>query len=208
MSDIDGQSMGAEGAEESQGVTDPAPAPEPEISNKVAKSLPWVKELMSKAAELDQLKTQQAEAAARAEREKAEAEGRYNDALEMEKKAREADAAKYAAEVKALKLETEFTRQGLVDPRAIRLFESEYDPGTMDASEFVATIKADGRNSMYFVDPNQRKPRTPPHAANGQPDTFDPERDLDSWLSSSDEKKRARAIAHNREKYDRQLRKK
>lgn len=207
MSGIHTSDQGAEGAETTEGVADATPAAEPEISNHDAKQLPWVRELMAKSAELDRLKKDQADAAARAEQERAEAEGRYNDALEMEKQARADEAARYEAELRKIKLETEFVKAGLIDPRAVRLFESDYDPDQMDATEFVSAIKADATNAMYFADPNQRNLHAPPKQVSGPPDTFDAERDLDSWLRSKDPKKRDRAIAYNRERYERQLRK-
>lgn len=205
MSDIQEQTEGATGATESEGVQDPTPAEEPGISNSEAKKLPWVRELMSAKAELDQFKKSQADAEARAEREKAEAEGRYQEALEMETKARQDAEASYKAELKKLRLETEFTKAGLVDPRAVKLFETEFDSESMDAAEFVASIKADEANQLYFVDPSRRVQQKPPAPNAGPPDDFDPERDLVKWLNSSDGKKRARAIEYNRQKYERQL---
>lgn len=205
MPDILEQTPGAEGANDQQGASSPEPAEPAKSPNAAAKELPWVQELMKKAAELDSFKKQQADATSRAEREKAEAEGRYQDALALETKQREELETKYQSELRRLKLETEFTRAGLKDPRAIQLFEAGFDPDQMEASEFVAQVKADERNSMYFGD--HRTVQKPPPPANGSPDPFDPERDLDKWLRSPDEKKRERAIAYNREKYERKLKK-
>lgn len=199
--------QGVEGTGQTEGVTDPTPAAEPGISNSEAKKLPWVQELMKSKAELEQLRKAQADEAARAEQAAAEAEGNYTKALEMEKKARQEAEQAYKRELTQLKLETEFTRAGLVDPRAVRLFEDGFDPETMNAAEYVASIKADETNQLYFSDPSRRQRQAPPAVTSGPPDDFDPERDLESWLRSSDLKKRARAIEHNRQVYERKLRK-
>lgn len=193
---------GATGAEDTQGVADSAPAVEPEISNAEAKKLPWVRDLMQAASELDTLKKSQAEEAARAEQAALEAKGDYEQALEMERKARQDAEANYKSELTRLQLETEFVKAGIVDPRAVKLFETDFDPETVNAAEYVASVKADEGNQLYFTDPSRRTVQKPPAAPGGQPDNFDPERDLETWLRSPDEKKRARAIAHNRAKYE------
>lgn len=206
MSDIN-PDPSAEGTESTPGVTDPTPAVEPGITNAEAKKLAWVQELMKSKAELEQIKKTQADEAARAEQAAAEAAQDYEKALGLEKQAREAAEAGYRKELTKMKLETEFAKAGLVDPRAVQLFEGDFDPEQMNAAEYVASVKADETNSLYFADPNRRQKQTPPAPAGGPPDDFDPERDLDSWIRSSDPKKRKRAIQHNREKYERQFKK-
>lgn len=205
MSDDIIQEQGAVGTEESTGVADPSPAVEPELTNAELKKHPWVEKLKQESAELRQLKSQMAEEAARAEQAAAEARGEYDKALEMEKAARKEAETTYQQQLTALKLETEFTKAGLLDSRAVQLFEGGFDPETMSAADYVASVKADSVNSLYFGDPNRRTKQTPPTPAGGHPDDFDPERDLDSWLRSSDDKKRARAIEHNRKAYERKL---
>ena len=196
---------GAEGATESQGAEGAAPAPEPGISNAEAKKLPWVQDLMKSQARLNQLEKDQADEAARAEQAAAEAKGEYEKALEMEKTARKDEALAYQKKLTKIKLETEFVKAGLVDLRVVQLFEGDFDSETQSAADYVALVKADEANQLYFADPSRRPKQTPPASLGGPPDDFEPERDLESWIRSSDEKKRARAIEYNRQKYERQF---
>lgn len=206
MSDTE-QTPGAEGAEKpqgAQGTAPPAAAPA-ELTNAELKAHPWVSKLKQDSAELHQLKQSMADAESRAEREKAEAAEDWKKALDLEKTAREDVESRYQKELKQIRLDAEFTKAGLVDPRAIQLFEADFDPDKQSASEFVASIKAGEHNAMYFDQGRQKQ--TPPRVTNGPPDTFEPERDLDKWLRSTDPLKRERAIAYNRKMYERSLNK-
>ena len=110
----------------------------------------------------------------------------------------------YETEVKNLKLRAAFAQAGIVDPRAVAIFADGYDP-EKDVDEYVAAVKADAKNAVFF-DQKRTALKAPRSTGTTPPDEFDPERDLQSWLKSKDPKKRARAIQHNREKYERQFR--
>jgi hypothetical protein len=188
--------QGAHGADDTGAKGTEQSAVEPNKSiNSQAKELPWVKELMQSKAELDKLKSAQAEKEQAAEREKAEAEGNYQKALEMEQRKYEDLHGKYQSETRRMALEMEFTRAGLVDSRAVKLFETDYNPDEESAAEFVAKIKSDEKNALYFS--TQRAPKDPPPASGiGQGSTVDP-----SWINSDDPKKREAAIAANRKAF-------
>jgi hypothetical protein len=150
---------------------------------------------MKAKAELDKLRNAQAEKEQAAEREKAEAEGNYKKALEVEQKKYEELHGKYQSETRRMALEMEFTRAGLVDNRVVMLFESDYNPDEESAAEFVARIKGDEKNSLYFSKPRAAKD-PPPASGIGQGSTIDP-----SWINSDDPKKREAAIAANRKAF-------
>lgn len=196
--EINQDAAGVEINQDAAGVETPAVG---KSINAAAKDLPWVQELIKSKSELDRLRQAQADAQSQAEREKAEAEGRYTEALEMEKRRNEELSTKYQTEVRRLKLEKEFAQAGIRDLRAVALFESDYNPESESAAEFVARTKAEEGNQLYF-DSKQRAPQSPPApAGGGSPDNFDPDRDLDKWLKSTDPDKRKRAVAYKRESY-------
>ena len=203
-------------SDENLGVEDPKPtgaegAPEPQNQdsgkslNSQAKDLPWVQDLMRKAAEHDRMVAEQKQAAAEAERKQLESQGEYEKALAAEQEKYNTTVAQHTTEVKLLKLDAAFAHAGLSDPRLVALFADGYDLET-DVSEYVASVKADPKNAGYF-----QKTRTPlggnppPPNPDGDTEDFVPERDLESWRKSKNQKKRARAIAYSREKYERQL---
>ena len=178
-----------------------APVKEPDEGSSInskAKELPWVRELMKSKAELDRLKSAQAEATSKAEREKAESEGRYKDALAMEQKKAADIEVKYRAETKSLALKTELVTAGF-RPQAVRLFLDDFNPDETSAEEFAAKLKADEKNAWLLVDAQtqQRSPKDPPPAAGiGKGQTVDP-----SWIHSPDPEKRKAAIEHNRKTF-------
>jgi hypothetical protein len=191
--------QGAKGAEgEGASGTPPEPKPEPtedpKSINSQAKKLPWVLDLEKKAAELARIKQEQADAQAKAEQEKAVAEGNFQKALEMEQKKYEDLNSKYQNDTRRLQLEMEFTRADIVDVRAVQLFMNDYNSEKESAAEFVSRIKADEKNAPYFSNPKKRTPGDPPPAAGiGSGEPFDP-----SWIKSDDPKKREAAIKRNR----------
>jgi len=187
--------LGAEGTDATPDVQDVEAVVEPKDES-------WIKELIAAKAELDKIKSDQAEREAQAERDKAEQEGRLDEALALEKSRYEELKKKYQADTTRLQLNAAFATADIADLRAIKLFEDEFNPETEDAAAFVARIKADPANALYFRDPKSRPIQTPPmSAARGTIDPFVPERDSETWLKSSDPKKRERAIAHHREVY-------
>lgn len=197
-------------SDQNPGVEDPNPAgapgvgenpsPEPEKSlNSQAKDLPWVQELMQQSAELKRIKESRADAATEAERKQAEDRAEYDKALALEQEKNE----QLKTQQKRLTLDAAFAHAGISDPRLVNLFVDGYDPET-PVNEYVDAVKKDLANAAFFS--KQRTALTPPPPPGGSPpDDFEPERDLQSWLKSKDPKKRERAVAHNREKYARQL---
>lgn len=202
------QNTGAEGATDvgATGATEPKPerGDSGESLNSRAKELPWVQDLMRASAELKRIKEEQEKAAAEAERKRAESQGEYEKALALEQEEKAKIKAQYEIEVKNLKLRAAFAQAGIVDPRAVTIFADGYDPET-DIDEYVVAVKADAKNAVFF-DTKRTALKAPRSTGTTPPDEFDPERDLQSWLKSRDPKKRARAIQHNREKYERQFR--
>lgn len=189
--------VGTTGEGATEGTNAQAKDPDDVSINSKAKELPWVRDLMKSKAELDRLKSAQAEATSKAEREKAESEGRYKDALAMEQKKAAELEAKYRAETKALALKTELVTAGF-RPQAMKLFLDEFNPDEASAEEFAAKLKADEKNSWLLVDSQtQRAPKDPPPASGiGKGATIDP-----SWIDSDDPQKREAAIEFNRKKF-------
>lgn len=188
-----------------QGTPDPVVEPKERSINSQAKELPWVQDALRKSAELDRMVAEKEKADAEAERRAAESKGEYEKALKLEQEKTQTLETKYQTEVKLLKLDAALAHAGLNDPRLVSLFVDGYDV-TTDVAEYVETIKADPKNAAFFG--KQRKVVTPPRPGEEPPvEDFVPERDLDNWLRSKDPKKRERAIAHNLEKYKRQLNK-
>lgn len=198
--DIPGaQGANGEGASGTQPEPTPTPQEEPQKSiNSQAKELKWVIDLQADSAELARLKAEQADAQSKAEREKAEAEGRYQDALKMEQDKNKKLEQNHQSDTRHLRLELEFFKAGIIDDRAVLLFENDYNPETESAQEFVSRIKADERNTLYFSDPKKsRTPGDPPPASGiGGGENYDP-----SWIKSKDPKKRAVAIERNRKAF-------
>jgi small-conductance mechanosensitive channel len=204
--------QGAGGAE--QGTTEPVKpvegATEPTVPeqketkslNSQAKALPWVQDLVQKAAELDRLKREQADAQAQAERERQLAEGKHSEVIaEQQKTIADLEAA-HKRELRRLQLESEFVRAGAPDARVVKIFEDEFNAGEETAAEFVARIRDDDTNAMYFSAQRGAAPRTPPPPAHmGSGDSFDPK-----WINSDDPKKREAAIKYNREAFWRKVR--
>jgi hypothetical protein len=203
---------GAEGTPEpgkpDDGGTPPKPAdtPEPEKEkslNSQAKALPWVQELVQKAAELDRFKQEQADALAQAEREKALAEGKHSEVIASQEKTIAELKAEHAKTTRRLQLETEFVRAGAVDGRLVKLFEDEFNSGEETPAEFVARIKDDEQNAVYFsAQRGAAPPAPPPPAQIGSGAPYDPK-----WVKSDDPEKRKIAIEHNRKAFWEKLRK-
>lgn len=177
----------------SDGAGQPAAEPEEKSINSQAKNLPWVQDLMRVKAEFDRLTAEQAEAKQNAEREKAESEGRYQDALKMEQEKTAELEARYRAETKALSLKSELVTQGF-RPQALKLFIDDYNPDESSAADFASKLRANEENAWLLVDTQHRTPHNPPPASGlGKGQTVDP-----SWITSDDPKKRLAAIELNR----------
>jgi len=168
---------------------------EPEITNAVAKKLPWVQAALNAQAELVRLKAAQEEARVVAERQKAESEGNYQAALKIEQdkvKKIEADAA---AKLRKMELESEWVKAGAADPRAVKIFEDQYDPEKGTIAEFVATLKADESNALYFTTPTKTKPKPPAPTGGGDAPEFTPAL-LEEYSRSPDSALRAKAAKY------------
>lgn len=175
--------------------------------NGQAKQLPWVQDLMKKAKEFDQMVEAQKAKEAEAEKMALVAKGEYEQALELEKQARLQAEQSYKKELIKIKLDAEFDKAGIIDPRMVSIFENGYESEVGSVVDYVAKIKADPANSHLFGQ-QQRQVSKPPADIRGVPDDFVPERDLHKWLRSKDQAKRERAIAHNRQKYSKQFKNK
>jgi len=187
---------GAEGA--SAIPADDGVTAEPEITNAVAKKLPWVQGALKAQAELSRMKAEQEEARAVAERERAEAEGRYQDALKLEQERAQKIETEAAAKIRKMELETEFIKSGAVDPRAVKIFEDQYKPEEMTVADFVASIKADEANALYFQPSTKPKPKPPAPTGSGDPPEFTPAL-LEEYSRSPDSAKRAKAARYKGE---------
>jgi len=195
---MDDLEQGASGTTEPQGAegAEPSAAEPSKPINQQAKELPWVQELMQSKAELDQLKAAQAEAKQKAEREKAESEGNYTKALEMESNKRKEIESKYSKEIRDLTLKSELVSAGF-RKESLKLFADQFNPEEGSAEEFVSKLKESEANAWLLVD--QKATRQPsdgtPASGIGGGSDYDP-----SWIKSDDPKKRAIAIQKNRER--------
>ena len=207
---MEDEKQGAQGAEDTGASgTQSTPAEESTRSiNSQAKELPWVQDALKAKAELAKLKQSQADAETKAKQEQLKAAGDFEAALEIERKKYKELETKYQSETKMLQLRAEFAAAGIKDLRAVSIFANDYQPESGSAADFVASIKKDPQNALYFSDPNQRVSHDPPPASGGgNPDGFDPEKNLEEWRHSKDPKKRARAIQYSREQIERKARK-
>jgi len=198
---------GAAGAEgDGKDVTgQPAEGPEDKSINSQAKDLPWVKALIASKAELDRFKTEKAESQSKIEREKAEAEGRYADALKMETDKAAKTEAQYSKKIKELSLKSELASAGF-RPESLKIFGDKFKTGDEEltaerlsevAKEFATELKSDEANAWLLVDTKQRVPKKPaPAGGFGKGQTVEP-----SWITSDDPDKRSAAIEQNRKAF-------
>jgi hypothetical protein len=163
--------------------------------NSKAKELPWVIDLQKKSAAYDKLVAKQAENKRQVEQEQLEAAGNYEASLEMERSKYKELETKYQKEIKELSLKAEMIGAGLVDSRAIKLFIDDFNPDEESVGDFVAKIKADDKNSLYFSAPKKSLLETPVPGGGGKGQNYDP-----AWIDSDDPKKREVALQHNRKK--------
>jgi hypothetical protein len=192
-----GNNTGAEGTEE-------VPVEESQdvgrSINSQAKGLPWVQDALKKSAAYDKLLVEKAETQRAAEQARMVEAGNYEASLEMEKNKYKELEAKYVKEKKELSLRAEMASAGIVDLRAVKLFVDDFNEENESVSDYVARIKSDEQNSIYFST-NKRVPLDPPpRSGGGVPDSFDPVK-AQEWLNSSDSKKRERAIKYYRDMY-------
>ena len=142
----------------------PAPEPEePKSLNAQAKDLPWVKELMAKAARADEMTAAQEQAKREAEEKALRDAGKFDEL-----------AAKHAAELEAIKghhdktllemsLKTELIKTGFQNDIFVNGAIKSYDAGTHgEISAYVAALAADEANKALLAGVEGRTVYTPP----------------------------------------------
>ena len=186
-----GEGAKSTGTPESKPATEPQG--EPKSINQQAKKLDWVQKALADSAELEKLKAKQAEASRKTEQDNLAAKGEFEKAIGLKDK--EIEELKTQGKLKDLR--AEFAVAGMTDLRAVKLFIDDYDTEKDTVADFVARIKDDEKNAMYFSHKQQRIPEngTPPGGI-GSGEKFDP-----SWINSDDPKKREIAIERNRKAF-------
>jgi hypothetical protein len=146
-----------------QGTTEPqageaAPKPEPTettpLSNADAKNLPWVQEMGKELKALREEKAARlaAEEQSRKEAEikKAEAEGRYEDAMKAKQAEIDSINAKYKTELTQRDVTAELLKAGFKNETFLRGAVTGYDAEKSTIADYVAELAKDEANKMFL----------------------------------------------------------
>jgi len=177
-------------------------------TNADAKKLPWVREMAEELNALRQEKIARKEAddakAREAAIKDAEAKGKFEEALALQKAEFESDRASFKAQLLQRDLTTELLDVGF-SKRTAAFLTSEYDAEKHgDPTAYAKTCLEDEGNAQFLIQQSEdpTKPKPPPKVTKGKAGSTDWEQ-VKAWEKGDDREKRieARALisAYNKE---------